>query len=160
MLDQAGYYFASPLGKATLDNSGCTTKQPEPPRAARAQIAAIIKLERADPEGFYDACNIDTSKRRLDLVAIPLHKPLDFQPVTDGGTGICFGYLGSDIPLYSAPWKGARQVGVIRAGGNMTFSHLDWNDWRFSLIGQHGDWSAVGWYRAELDENSCDTFAG
>ena len=160
MLDNAGYCFATPLGKAIFDNSDCTTKEPVLSRAIKTQIAGIIKLEQGDAGGFYDACNIDTSKRKLDLDAIPLRKQLDFQPATDGGTGICFGYLGTGIPLYSAPWKGARQVGVIRAGDNMTFSHLDWKGWSFSLIGQHADWSAVGWYRADLDENSCDTFAG
>ena len=159
MLDQAGYCFSSRLGKALFDNADCTTKQPEPSRIVRAQIAAILKLERADPDGFYEACNIDTSRRKLELVAIPLRKQLDFQPATDGGTSMCFGYLGNDIRLYSAPWKGARAVGTIAAGDDITFGHLDWKGWSFSLIGQHGDWRAAGWYKARIGER-CKAFAG
>ncbi len=159
MLDQAGYCFANPLGKAVFDNLDCTTKQPVISTEVRLQIAAIRKIEKADSSEFYDLCNVDTSKRVLDLEAIDLRKQLDFQPATDGGTGICFGYLGTNIPLYSAPWKGARLVGVIRTGDNMTFSHLDWKDWSFSLIGSPDGWTAAGWYKEHIGER-CKTFAG
>jgi len=159
MLDQAGYCFATQLGKAIFDNSGCTTKEPVLSRVIEMQIAETIKLEQGGDGGFYDVCMIDTSKRKLDMDAIPLRKQLDFQPATDGGPAFALTAM-TPKSRYSAPWKRARQVGFIRAGDNMTSSHLDWKGWSFTLIGQHADWSAVGRYRAELDENNCDTFAG
>lgn len=160
MLDQAGYCFATPLGKAIFDNADCTTKEPILPDTVKTQIAKIIKLEQGDAGGFYEACHIDTSKRELDLDAIPLRKQLDFQPATDGGSGTCFGYLGADIPLYSAPWNAARPVGVIHAGNTVSHNHLGWKGWSFSLISTPQGWTAAGWYKADFDANSCATFAG
>jgi hypothetical protein len=160
MLDQAGYCFATPLGKAIFDNSDCTTKEPVLSHAIKAQIAEIIELEQGDAGGFYDVCNVDTSKQYLELEAMDLRKQLDFQPATDGGTGICIGYLGADIPLHSAPWVSARRIGVARAGDLITHGHLDWNGWSFSLIGNAQGWTAAGWYKAGFDANSCEAYAG
>lgn len=78
LLDQAGYCFATPLGKAIFDNSDCTTKEPVLPHATEMQIAEIIKLEQGAGGGFYDVCNVDTSKKSLDLEAMDLHYQLDF----------------------------------------------------------------------------------
>lgn len=160
MLDQAGYCFSSPLGKAIFDNRDCTTKQPVLPPKVSRQIALIIKLEQGDPDGFYAACKIDTTKRHLDLAAISQRKQLGFQPATDGSTGVCLDYLGADIPLHSAPWKTARRIGEIKAGDNVSFSHQDWNGWSFSLIGRHQDWATAGWYKAEFHGDDCKAFAG
>lgn len=160
MLDRAGYCFTSPLGKAIFDNRDCTTKTPVPSPEARQQIAIIRDLERGDADGFYAACNIDTTTDSLDLAAIPLRQQLEFQPATDGGTGICFGYLGPDIPIYAAPWENAHRIGDIKAGDSITFNHLDWNGWSFSLIGQQDGWRAAGWHKAALGGDSCEAFAG
>ena len=128
MLFRSGYCFATPLGKAIFDNSSCTTKEPVLSRATETQIAEIIKLEQGAGGGFYDVCNVDTSKKSLGLEAMDLRKQLDFQPATDGGTGICIGYLGTDIPLYSAPWVSCPQY---RSGPSWRFNHarppgLEW----------------------------------
>nr|ABY79064.1 hypothetical protein [endosymbiont of Ridgeia piscesae] len=158
MLDHAGYCFSTRLGKALFDNSDCITKEPQVSPAVAAQIATIIKLEQA-PDEMYEVCNIDTSKRTLDIEAILLRKLLDFQPATDGSSAICFGYTGPDIPIYAAPWAGSHRLGTITAGDNVTFNHLDWKGWSFSLIGQNGEWGAVGWYNVQIG-NHCTDFAG
>lgn len=160
MLDQAGYCFATPLGKATFDNSDCATKQPNLSLKVSRQIALITKLEQGDAGGFYEACKIDTTKRHLDLAAISQRKQLDFQPATDGSTSVCLDYLGADIPLYAAPWKTARHIGKIKAGDNVSFGHQDWNGWSFSLIGRDQDWVTAGWYKAEFHGDDCKAFAG
>lgn len=161
MLDRAGYCFSSTLGKALFDNSDCTTKQPQVPDRTAAQIALIRQLEQGNSDGFYDKCHIDTSLATLDLPDQGLRKQLEFQPATDGGTGICFGYQGEEQPVYAAPWETATKLGMIRQGDDVTLAHLDWNGWSFSTISNNGRARVMGWYRTPIsDGRQCRAFAG
>ena len=150
MLDKAGYCFSTPLGKALFDNSDCTTKQPKVSANVSDQIAAIRKLEQGDPDGFYEACHIDTSQRELDIPALELRKQLDFQPVTDGGVSMCIGYRDRLQTLYSAPWETATKTGTIRQGDNVMMGHLDWNGWSFGTVWRGDRPDAVGWYHTPI----------
>ena len=161
MLDKAGYCFSTPLGKALFDNSDCNTKQPKLTPEVKAQIAIIRKLERAGEDALYEACNIDTGQQNLDLPDIEFRKQLDFQPATDGDVSFCLGYVGPDIPLYAAPWNGARRTGVIRGGDNLSLAHLDWKGWSFSIVFQQNTTIGLGWYRGPIANMSqCKQWAG
>lgn len=161
MLDKAGYCFSTPLGKALFDNSDCSTKQPKLTPEVKAQIAIISKLEQGDEGGFYEACNIDTGQQKLDLPNLEVRKQLEFQPATDGGTGICFGYMGPEQPLFAAPWENARNTGVIHQGDDITIAHQDWHDWGFTIVMQGSETKAVGWYKIPVtDPAQCRAFAG
>ncbi len=161
MLDKAGYCFSTPLGKALFDNSDCTTKQPELTTEVKAQIAVIRELEQGDEGGFYEACNIDTGQQKLDLPDLDLRKQLEFQPATDGGTGVCFGYTGPEQPLFAAPWENARTTGVIHQGDDITIGHLDWHGWGFTTVMRGNETKALGWYKIPVEEPAqCRVFAG
>jgi len=160
MLDQAGYCFSSPLGKAIFDNSDCTTKQPKLTAQVKAQIALIKKYE-SDDQSMYGRCDIDNQQRKLYVPDVKLRKQLEFQPATDGGIMACLGYLGRDAKVYAAPSKNARPMGKITKGDVLSLGHVDWREWTFLTVTRGKKTTTLGWVNTKFnDEKMCSAWAG
>ncbi len=163
MLNDAGYCFATPLGRSLFDNADCTTRQPVVDRRVSEQISIIQDLERDPPFALeQQRCRIDTSQRDLDEVPyIGLRRRVAFQPATDGTSGGCIGYQGSSFPLYAAPDANAAILGVVEPGFSFSLSHLPWRDWNFAIVWRGdiiGEPLTLGWYRQNIG-NACTLFA-
>ena len=161
MLNDAGYCFATPLGRSLFDNSDCTTTAPAVSADVAEQISRIQALELDAPYVSDGVCDVDTNRTSLsDVSEIELRYRLTFQPSTDGGASACIGYRGAPVTLRAAPNDAAEVLGQIPLGASVSASHLPWNDWNFVIAwptADSGQPVVLGWYRGDMLADAAET---
>lgn len=158
IFDQAGYCFASPLGRATFDNTGCTGSDVTLSERDRAALDHILDLEEALD------CAIDSSAPRLEHLAHFEHlRNADVVPAPVEHESGCIGYTGPVLPLRAAPQADARVIGELRPGDNVGFIFLNEGIWDYVLINDPDDMSTLrdaGWAPVGLGRIECEMYAG
>lgn len=153
LFDRAGYCFGSNLGKAIFDNSNCTGKQITLPAWQQDFVSYTKAMER----DFQ--CNIDTSRRSLDLPLLSQWLQLIDPPRRGFGESGCAGYLGEPLNLRSAV-GGGRVLGQIVYGDDILFAHDDIGDSTFVTTMRNGRPVALGWVQINFSQMKCTSYAG
>ena len=153
VFDRAGYCFGSNLGKALFDNGGCIGKD--------------VRLSSADQD-FVDytkemetmfECNIDTSRRTLNLPLLNQWLQLIDLPRRDYGGSGCLGYLGQPVTLRSGI-GGGRVLGQVNPGDDIIFNHWDQAGRSFVTVMRNNREVSLGWADLRMDQLPCRQFAG
>lgn len=116
IFNATGVCFKSPLGQALFDNSDCTTS----PRSLTSEEARAVARLRDAEKG----CAVDTNRTTLDVAALEQRLMLREQPFRDDTESACLGYLGPELPIYDAPRRDAKIIGVIPVGSIIGNSHI------------------------------------
>jgi len=153
---RSGYCFATPLGRALFDNTGCV---PGPLRLSAedmARVQAIRAMERAE------GCAVNTSATELP------HGGTDWDwhlietiPVPTPHESGCIGYRLDPIPLRAAPRAEAAVVGQVRRGVSIGFNYEGENGWTFVVTDAAEGY--MGWMpdaAMSYDEDACEGWAG
>lgn len=159
IFDRAGYCFSSALGQSVFDNSDCTGTDIALSDRDSQAVAQIRELED------WLGCDMDTSVRRLQTVSeLEDLRRFAVLPVPVDGAYGCIGYLGPDLPLYTAPGATHGPVmGTIRRGSSILFEYMPEAGWDFVTAyatGWKGPPSASGWLDMRNGEPDCEDYAG
>jgi len=151
--DRAGYCFASELGRAVFDNTGCIPGEAKLTPEELNTVAAIRQLEQQLE------CKVDTEGRSLNVPNIQARMQMIDIPVPDEYESGCYGWRGAPISLHAARRDNAPVTGMIEMGGDVyyAFTHVD--GWDF-IVMQNGS-PAMGWMReVQMQPDSCEHSAG
>ncbi len=157
LFDRAGYCFASPLGMAIFDNTGCIGKDVTLERGGDAFVAFIREME--DELG----CAVDTNATTLDVPNIAMRLRLEVVVTLSEFASGCLGWNGDQIALRAGPRVGAEVLSVARPGDDLVweFEAAAWPDgWQFLAAYRGMEQVALGWTDATIDEDLCTTVAG
>jgi hypothetical protein len=153
VFDHAGYCFRSALGRAVFDNSNCTSNIAEADPSEQAVVEQVLTLESEWN------CDVDTSRKSLDIPNIQARNTMIDVPVPDGYESECIGWRGAPIALRIGRHPQAPISGVIQTGENILFSFISVDGWAF-VTSPRGD-ADMGWMlEPKMTEASCDGFAG
>ncbi len=158
IMNDNGYCFGTPLGKAIFDNSDCSTKSPKLSAQESRRVAAIQNQEKLDE------CKVNTKKTSLDIELFELRQKLVIQPIIDGFESSCVKYNGqSPIPLYADQDTNSQILGHVQPGDSVNFSHYSEEDkpgWGFASYVWAEDYlnPRLGWHIDPIDK--CEAFAG
>lgn len=151
--DRAGYCFSSPLGQAIFDNADCTGTDIN---LDRETLNMAARLQAAEME--WD-CNVDSSRRSLDVFEIAARMRMIDIPEPDGYESGCIGWLGEPLRLHAARHEAAPVTGLIRTGESIYYGFTSVGEWHF-IISSHGT-ADMGWLRDRPDlRTNCRSFAG
>ncbi|MFD3189198.1 DUF4453 domain-containing protein [Sedimentitalea sp. HM32M-2] len=141
IMDRAGYCFASPLGQALFDNTGCTAGQIRLSPADQQDIGKLRALEARI------GCRVDTNRRWLNLTDLNFRLALSSIPVLDELPGACLAWTGPETPLYAGHQKPFHAIGQIVPGDKIGFDHWPVGDWTYvTAHTPHGHaFKSAGW---------------
>ncbi len=154
VFDRAGYCFGSPLGRAVFDDGDCTTTTPVLLAADRALIA-VVKANEREFE-----CQVDTARNSLDLPGRKLRHEMVTLPVRDVFESACFGWLKPEVPLFDGVHGAGRQIGVVRTGDDINFSHGFEAPFSFVTVYRDEVFQALGWGVFPFEDSACEAAAG
>ena len=154
VFDQAGYCFGSTLGQSVFDNSDCTPGDVTLTAAEREFVAYTRDMEAEF------ACEIDTSRKTLELDAMEDWLQLEDLPYRDWSESGCIGWRGQTLPLRSAANDSGSVIGQILPGDMVVFAHIDIGGFSFVEAVREGAPSDVGWVRIRINPKVCEALAG
>ncbi len=157
LFDRAGYCFSTPLGKAVFDNSDCIGKEVTLEPGGDALVAYIQGMERS-----FD-CHVDTQATSLDIANIGLRFRLETVVALSEYSSGCLGWTGAAVPLFAGPRDDAEVISVAMPGDDIVWEYepLGWPEgWSFVTAYRDGLQTALGFSRAEFDEDLCTGLAG
>lgn len=158
IFDRAGYCFGSPLGQIVFNNADCTTNTPKISANDQAIVSHIREIEAE-----WD-CNLDTSRKSLQLQMLELRRSLDDLPIATGYESGCVGWLGEPLALRSGSSDLAREIGQINRGNYIGWAHEDIGDWSFvTVTDRTGNLLSMGWVSIPgfgTGQMPCEGFAG
>lgn len=141
VMHQAGYCFASPLGRAQFDNSDCSRQAID---LTPEQSAFVTEIRRREATF---GCSVNTKRSTLEMPDLELRKRLERQPLPHEGDNMdgwgCLGYVGPEAALRAAPDATSAEVGRIASG-----------DW----VGVDGYQAVEGWLYVVAYGPSWETF--
>ncbi|GKY88839.1 YARHG domain-containing protein [Sinisalibacter aestuarii] len=156
VFDRAGYCFASPLGRAVFDNTGCTgTGVALSPDAAR--LVAYVRAREAAL-----GCAVDTTRTAPDLDRLDLLFAQEVVTAPGEDASGCLGWTGAPLDVLAGPRTDAPVLARVAPGDDIATGTVYFPDhpgWAHISVFRADRFHAMGWVR-DVDWSLCAGSAG